>query len=217
MPYFPMFIDMEEKECVIIGGGLVAYRKVEALLEFGARITLVARNICNEIENLADRIQIKIKHYESVDIEQADVVIAATNDKDLNTRISREAKERKIPVNVVDVLEECTFIFPAYLKKGDVTIGITSSGKSPIMSQRIKKIIDKALPPFLEELTNTLGNVRQIVKNLFPKEEQRKRVLRKIVDKGFLNQGRVAEEDIETIIEEEKQLQANGGRYEQNN
>lgn len=214
MPYFPMFIDMEEKECVIIGGGLVAYRKVEALLEFGARITLVALEVCTEIEYLKNKIHIKIKNYETTDIEQAYIVIAATNDMDVNSRISREARERKIPVNVVDVLEECTFIFPAYLKKGDIAIGITSSGKSPIISQRIKKIIDKALPPFLEELTNTLGNVRQSVKTIFPLEEQRKRVLKKIVDNGFLNQGRVAKEDIEAIVEEEKKFQANGGKNE---
>lgn len=214
MPYFPMFIDMEEKECVIIGGGLVAYRKVEALLEFGARITLVALEVCTEIEYLTNKIHIKIKNYETTDIEQAYIVIAATNDMDVNSRISREARERKIPVNVVDVLEECTFIFPAYLKKGDIAIGITSSGKSPIISQRIKKIIDKALPPFLEELTNTLGNVRQSVKTIFPLEEQRKRVLKKIVDNGFLNQGRVAKEDIEAIVEEEKKFQANGGKNE---
>ncbi|MDF2800906.1 MAG: siroheme synthase [Anaerocolumna sp.] len=214
MPYFPMFIDIEDKECVIIGGGLVAFRKVEALLEFGANITVVAREACGEIQGLNNAISIKLKDYDTADIENAYIVIAATNDTDLNTRISREAGELKIPVNVVDVLEECTFIFPAYLKKGDVAIGITSSGKSPIISQRIKKIIDKALPPFLEELTTTLGNVRQTVKSIFPLEEQRKRVLRKIVDNGFLHQGKVASGDIETIIEEEKKLQVNGGRDE---
>lgn len=214
MPYFPMFINIEEKECVIIGGGMVAFRKVEALLEFGASITVVAKDICEQIDALKDKINIKQKDYQTADIEEAYLVIAATNDTDLNTRISKEAGNRKIPVNVVDVLEECSFIFPAFLKKGDVAIGITSSGKSPIISQRIKKIIEKALPPFLEELTVTLGNVRQTVKNSFPLEKQRKRVLSKLVDSGFLHQGKLEKEVIETILEEEKNLGTNGGEDE---
>lgn len=214
MSYFPMFVDLEEKECVVVGGGLVAFRKIEALLEFGACITVVAREVCNEIQAFESRLHIKIKDYDTSDIEHALIVIAATNDTELNTRISKEARSRKIPVNVVDVLEECTFLFPAYLKKGDVTIGINSSGKSPIISQRIKKIIDKALPPFLEELTSTLGNVRQSVKSIFPLEEQRKNVLRKMVDRGFLHQGKLVEEDIEAIIEEEKKRMTTGGKNE---
>lgn len=204
MSYFPMFVDIEKKECVIIGAGLVAYRKVKALLEFGAAITVVGKEICNDIRALEDKIYIRQKDYETLDIENAYMVIAATDDKVLNTKIAEDAGIRKIPVNVVDVMEECSFIFPAYIKKGDIAIGITSSGKSPIISQRIKKIINNALPPFLEELTITLGNVRQTVKNIFPLEEQRKRVFKRIVDKGFLLDGKVEEEDILTIIEDEK-------------
>jgi precorrin-2 dehydrogenase / sirohydrochlorin ferrochelatase len=211
MPYFPMFVNLEEKQCVIIGGGIVAFRKVEALLEFGADITVVAKEVCEQIELLKDRVRIELKDYHTQDIEKAYLVIAATNDTVLNNRISKEAEIRKIPVNVVDVLEECSFIFPAFLKRGDVAIGITSSGKSPIISQRIKRIIDKALPPFLEELTITLGNIRQHVKTVFPLEEQRKNVLRKIVDKGFSQQGKLEKEDIVTIIEDEMNLQENEG------
>lgn len=214
MPYFPMFIDIENKECVIIGAGLVAFRKVEALLEFGAKITVIARKVCREIYALEDKIHIHQKDYETTDIEQAYLVIAATNDTILNARISKEAKCRKIPVNVVDVMEECTFIFPAFIKRGDIAIGITSSGKSPLISQKIKKMINHILPPFLEELTHTLGEVRQRVKNIFPLEVERKRVFGKIVEKGFLLQGKLKEEDITIIIEEEKNLQVNGGRDE---
>lgn len=214
MPFFPMFIDIERKECVIIGAGVVAFRKVEALLEFGANITVIGRKVCNEIYALEDKIHIYQKDYETTDIEQAYLVVAATNDTALNARISIEAQSRKIPVNVVDVMEECTFIFPAYIKRGDIAIGITSSGKSPLISQKIKRMIEHILPPFLEELTNTLGEVRQRVKNIFLLEEERKRVFKKIVEKGFLIQDTLKEEDITNIIENEKKQQVNGGRHE---
>lgn len=204
MPYFPMFVDLEKKKCVIVGGGLVALRKIEALLDFNAEITVITNQVCNEVHKLEHKINLLIKHYETDDIKDAFLVIAATNDNEINKKIAKDAKSRNIPVNVVDEKEECTFIFPAYVIQKDVVIGISSSGKSPIISQKVKKLIKEALPPYIGELNHILGKVRNKVKDLFETEEERKRVFNNIVELGFAKEGDISPKEIEKIISEEK-------------
>ncbi|MDF2586792.1 MAG: siroheme synthase, N-terminal domain [Anaerocolumna sp.] len=205
MAYFPMFIDLKDKLCVIVGGGIVAYRKITSLLEFEAKVVVIAPEICDEILSLEGKIRILKRLYETIDIEKATLVIAATNDLNLNKRISNECNDAKIPVNVVDCQKECSFIFPAYLKKGSVTIGVTSSGKSPIISQRIKRDIHKILPDYIEDLVEILGDVREEVKSVFDTEEKRKKIFKQIVELGYLNKGKLTRNEIELIINKGKQ------------
>ncbi len=205
MAYFPMFVELNNKLCIVIGGGRVAYRKIRALLDFEAKVIAIAPEFCESILTLENQIITKYKSYDTSDIKEADLVIAATSDPDLNKRISRECMEHKIPVNVVDVKEECSFIFPAYVKKGALTVGVTSSGKSPVISQKIKKKINEIIPDYMEELVEILGEAREEVKLSFDREEKRKKVFKQLVELGCLKQGKLTETDIREIIQREKE------------
>lgn len=205
MAYFPMFIDLKNESCIVIGGGTVAYRKIKALLEFEAKVTVVAPEICASITALEKNIIRKYKTYETADIQEAFLVVAATNDYDINQRISRECRERKIPINVVDLKEECSFIFPAYVKKGDITAGVTTSGKSPIISQKIKKKMNEIIPDYLAELVDYLGDNRENIQSSFEEEEKRKKVFKQLVELGCLKHGKLTDEDVLEIIQKEKE------------
>lgn len=205
MAYFPMFVDLKNELCIIVGGGQIAYRKIRALLEFEAKVTVIAPEFCEDITALGYKITKKKKGYETIDIKEAFLVIAATDDFDLNQRISGECKKEKIPVNVVDIKEECGFIFPAYVKKGDITVGVTSSGKSPIISQKIKKKIQETIPDYMAGLVDFLGNVREEVKLSFEEEEKRKKVFKQLVELGCLKHGKLTDEDVLEIILKEKE------------
>lgn len=199
-----MFVELKDKLCIVVGGGMVACRKINALLEFEAKVVVIAPRFCPELLDIESKVAIRYKSYETSDIGEATLVIAATDDVNLNKRISSECNSRRIPVNVVDVKKECSFLFPAYIKKGSITVGVTSSGKSPMISQRIKKNINDIIPDYLEDLVEILGEIREEVKLSFDNEAMRKNVFRQLVELGYSNQGKLTRIEIENIIQKEK-------------
>ena len=112
MAYFPMFIDIEKKKCLVAGGGTVALRKVRVLLDFGAQITVVAPQIDPQILQLTGNVCVKERTFEPEDLKECVLVVAATDDVTENHRIARMAQKKHIPVNAVDQQEDCSFIFP---------------------------------------------------------------------------------------------------------
>lgn len=221
MAYFPMFVDLKDKKCVVIGGGKVAFRKVASLLEFEAAVIVIAESILPQIRELAEnldqtkieecdekgkQIEIRERSYNTDDITDAYLVIAATDDAAINKVVAADCRNYKIPVNVVDTQEECGFIFPAYIRRGAVTVGITSSGKSPVMTKRIKANINKALPDYTALLTENLGKAREWVKREFQTEAERKCVFEKLAELGMNKEGNLKEEDIRRVIQELKNI-----------
>jgi len=158
MPYFPMFVNLEDKKVVVVGGGKIALRKVEKLLEFNARIHLIAPKVCEEICKLANEGKLKIykRPFSPRDLKDAFMVVSATNSSKVNERIARLAKKKNIPCNVVDNPSLCTFVFPAVITRGDISIGISTSGKAPSLSKTLKHIIENAIP---QDIDITLGNI----------------------------------------------------------
>ncbi|BCJ95367.1 siroheme synthase [Anaerocolumna cellulosilytica] len=208
MAYFPMFVDLKDKLCIIVGGGAVAYRKIKALLEFEARILVIAPNCIDKVYGLKDSLSqeqliIALRNFDSGDVCKADLVIAATDDITLNKSIAKECRHKNIPVNVVDVQEECSFIFPAYIKRGAVTIGVTSSGKSPVISQRLKKSIAEQLPEYLEDLADILGEARDLVKKSFDTEAERKKVYIALIEAVENQNGKLSPKQIKDVIQRE--------------
>ncbi len=146
MGYFPFFMELEGKCGVIVGGGNVAARKVEKLLAFGPDLTVIAPDIeaCVKTqgkllqEGAAASLQFEERAFRLEDLDHADFVIAATDDTVLNGEIADCCKARRIPVNVVDDREKCTFFFPALIKEGPLTIGISTDGKSPFAASWVR-------------------------------------------------------------------------------
>ncbi len=191
MAYFPMFVDLKNKPCLIVGGGMVAYRKVKVLLDFEARVTVVAKEVCRELSDLErdsmelDLVELKEKQFEEKDCQGMALVIAATDDEDLNHEIAQYCKSKGIPVNAVDQKEDCTFIFPSYVKEQNLVAAFSSGGNSPVLTQYLKGKEQEVLTPFLGELNEAMGHLRQSVIDAYDTEEQRKEAFKEILYKAI--------------------------------
>lgn len=207
MAYFPMFVDMTERECLIVGGGNVAYRKVMVMLDFGAKVTVVAEDICDELRKLiagdranngwfssdaADRITIIKRRFERKDCDGMEMVIAATDDNALNHEIAEYCKAKDIMVNAVDQKADCSFIFPSYIKEKNLVAAFSSGGNSPVLTQYLKGKEQEILTPFLGELNEYMGQIREKVIAQYDTEAERKRVFKEILCAAIDN-GRIPE------------------------
>lgn len=200
MAYFPMFVDLKNKPCLIVGGGTVAYRKVKVLLDFEAMVTVVAKEVCRELSDperdsmKLDLVELKEKQFEEKDCQGMALVIAATDDEDLNHEIAQYCKSKGIPVNAVDQKEDCSFIFPSYVKEQNLVAAFSSGGNSPVLTQYLKGKEQEILTPFLGELNEAMGHLRQSVIDAYDTEEQRKEAFKEILYKAI---------ESETLPEEE--------------
>lgn len=189
MAYFPMFVDMTERECLIVGGGNVAYRKVMVMLDFGAKVTVVAEDICDELRKLIaddrankeNRITFIKRKFERKDCDGMEMVIAATDDNALNHGIAEYCKAKGIMVNAVDQKADCSFIFPSYIKEKNLVAAFSSSGNSPVLTQYLKGKEKEIFTPFLGELNEYMGQIREKVIAEYDTEAERKRVFKEIL------------------------------------
>lgn len=191
MAYFPMFVDMTERECLIVGGGNVAYRKVIVMLDFGAKVTVVAEDICDELRKLTIVTFIK-RRFERKDCDGMEMVIAATDDNALNHEIAEYCKAKDIMVNAVDQKADCSFIFPSYIKEKNLVAAFSSGGNSPVLTQYLKGKEQEILTPFLGELNEYMGQIREKVIAQYDTEAERKRVFKEILCAAIDN-GRIPE------------------------
>ena len=210
MAYFPMFVDMTERECLIVGGGNVAYRKVIVMLDFGAKVTVVAEDICDELRkftiddiasedktgsytaNKENRITFIKRRFERKDCDGMEMVIAATDDNALNHEIAEYCKANDIMVNAVDQKADCSFIFPSYIKEKNLVAAFSSGGNSPVLTQYLKGKEQEVLTPFLGELNEYMGQIREKVIAQYDTEAERKRVFKEILCAAIDN-GRIPE------------------------
>ena len=210
MAYFPMFVDMTERECLIVGGGNVAYRKVIVMLDFGAKVTVVAEDICDELRKLTiddiasedktgsytankeNRITFIKRRFERKDCDGMEMVIAATDDSALNHEIAEYCKAKDIMVNAVDQKADCSFIFPSYIKEKNLVAAFSSGGNSPVLTQYLKGKEQEILTPFLGELNEYMGQIREKVIAQYDTQAERKRVFKEILCAAIDN-GRIPE------------------------
>jgi len=200
MGYFPFFIELSDKRGLIVGGGAVALRKVEKLLPYQPSITVVAERILPEIEQIAGLTLIKAKFSPEM-LENVDFVIAATDDPELNARISALCMEKKILVNAVDEPQSCGFIFPAVIKRKNLSVGISSSGMSPTAAVWLKEQLENLLPERFDEIVDWLGGIRPMIK---AKIEPKKRavVMKALFDSAIAKNRPLNEGETAKILEE---------------
>ena len=199
MSYFPMFIELEGRRCLVVGGGRIALHKIKALKDFGADVLVVSPVISQEIYEI-EGISCCRKEFEWEDLEGQEIVVAATDDKERNHRISRACREKSIPVNAVDQIEDCTFIFPAYVKEGEVVAAFCSGGQSPVIAQYLKEQISPAMTPLLGETAACLGKLRKELRQYTKTEEERKEIYRTLLQMALLEDKVPSKETIEEII-----------------
>lgn len=160
--YYPIFLDLKDKECVVVGGGIVAARKIESLLGAGAKVTVISPDVISEIANMPG-IKIRHRQYKPRDLKDAFLVIAATNNEKENKVVSKEALSRHIFCNVVDQTDLCSFIVPSVVEKGPIKIAISTAGASPSLASKLRREIDNSIGPEYETLARILDKIRPLV------------------------------------------------------
>ncbi len=165
-PYYPVFLNIEGKKCVVVGGGQVALRKVKALLEHKASVAVISPDLCPELNGLAESgaICVSRRSYQAGDLAGALIAIAATDDRRINLRISKEAKKTGVLVNVVDDADNSDFIVPSRICRGDVVIAISTAGKSPALARKIRTRLEKDFGEEYAALARLIDEVRAELK-----------------------------------------------------
>ena len=194
-PYYPIYLDIENRSVVIIGGGNVCARKAETMMKYGARVTVVSPQFTDEIEKWAGEgcLQLKRKKYAESDLEDASIVIASTDDEAVNTRVAADCRRRHIPVNVVDVTPLCEFIVPAIIERGSIQIAVSTGGRSPALARTLKEDLHRLVGPEYAEVNDALGSLREAAKAKLPTDIDRKKFFDGIIAAGvleMLRQGR---------------------------
>lgn len=167
LKYYPLFFNITGKKCVVIGGGEVAARKVARLLDCAAEVYIVSPQLspelvklktCNNIKHIAD-------NYNARYLAGAVLIIGATDDEKTNAAISSDARNLGVPVNIVDDPQKCDFILPSVIERGDLTIAVSTGGKSPALARRLREELAKKYGGEYEILLKILGNMRRQLKN----------------------------------------------------
>jgi precorrin-2 dehydrogenase/sirohydrochlorin ferrochelatase len=168
LKYYPVFLDIRDKKCVIVGGGEVAARKAERLLDCGAKVFIISPQLTPELAALKEKDIIShiATEYTGDLINGAALVIGATDDEKTNAAISLDARSKSIPVNIVDDPQKCDFILPSLVQRGDLAITIGTGGKSPALARHMREELESKYGKEYEIFLNILGNLRvKMVKN----------------------------------------------------
>jgi uroporphyrin-III C-methyltransferase/precorrin-2 dehydrogenase/sirohydrochlorin ferrochelatase len=167
MDLLPIFINIKNKKCVVVGGGEVAFRKATLLLRAGADLNIVAPVLSDELRKLCvdTDCAITAREFEEADINNAILVVAATDDLKTNERVSVIASTLNIPVNVVDQPHLCSFIMPSIVDRSPIVVAISSGGSSPILTRKLKELNEAMIPGRIDKLAELLGSFRGRVKN----------------------------------------------------
>jgi precorrin-2 dehydrogenase/sirohydrochlorin ferrochelatase len=188
MRYFPVFLDLKEKLCIVVGGGSVAERKVKNLLQAGARVKVISPELTPPLSRLRD--EKKIAHlsrsYRKKDLRGALLAIAATNNRPINERVFREATADRIPVNVVDDPAHSSFIVPSLVKKKDLMVAISTSGRSPALARILRQKLEKEIGPEYGRFLRLLGAVRKKVIPQGLGQQRNQKIFRRLVKEDLL-------------------------------
>ena len=180
MGYYPIVMDLTDRNCLIVGGGEVALRKAESLTEAGANVTVIALEIDSRLEALAS-VRIEKRAWRPGDAAGYTLVFAATDDRAVNQSVSDEAKASGIPVNVVDDPELCSFIVPSCVKRGDLMIAVSTSGRSPSLSKKIRRELELKYGPEYADFVALLGELRDVVKREHASSTEREAAFERII------------------------------------
>ena len=181
---FPIFIKLQDQHCLVVGGGVVATRKIKQLLIAGAKVFVVAPNIEPALEKLKESGDIRYfqQAYTEKCLEGKQLVIVATNDKQLNNQIAKRAKSQNILVNVVDDYDAGTFIMPSIINRNPVVIAISTSGIAPVLTKLLSIRIETLIPSNYGKLASLISRFRDSAKEKYPSTKDRRRFWESILD-----------------------------------
>jgi len=171
--YFPSYLQLDDKRVLLVGGGAIALEKLEKLVDFTDNIEVITKDSTDEFDSFASTHSIPVEYrvYSSGDIDGYDIVIVATDTQEIHREIYEESRSSRILVNSVDNTKYCDFIFPSYIKRGDLTISVSTSGSSPAMAKRLRRYIEELIP---SNIASFLSEMREL-RTTIPKGKERMR------------------------------------------
>jgi len=189
MSYYPVFLQLEGTTALVVGGGGVAQRKVETLLAFGASISIVSKALTPQLKKWVDEGTVRFLGEEMADafFDGVFLVIVATDDAEFNHRVSQGARTRGILVNAVDQPADCTFIVPSIVKRGDLMVAISTSGKSPAFAKEIRKGLEAQFGDEYADFLSLMGALRKTLLNLGRSQAENSRIFHAIVESDILH------------------------------
>jgi precorrin-2 dehydrogenase len=188
LKYYPVCLDITNRSCIVVGGGDVAERKVERLLDFGARVSVIGKKLTPRLQTM--KREGRITHidadYDRAYIDDAFLVIGATDKDDINAEISRDGREKGILVNIVDDPDKCDFILPSLLQQGDLLIAVSTGGKSPALAKKMREDLEKQYGPEYQTLLKLMGILREKLLMKGHPSDDNKRLFEAVVHSDIL-------------------------------
>ncbi|CEJ75356.1 precorrin-2 dehydrogenase [[Clostridium] sordellii] len=182
---YPIMIDLKGKEITVIGGGKIAYRKVNNFLKFGYKVTVVSREFIEDFNNIENKIKLIKDEYSEKYIKDSFIVVAATNNKKVNESIGMFCRTNNKLVNVIDDQNLSNFIVPSCVKRGDLVISVSTGGKSPSLASKIRKDLEIQYDDSYEEYLILLGELREQILEKYNNPSIRKDLLNKIINLNY--------------------------------
>lgn len=202
MKYYPVFLNIADKRCTVVGGGEVAARKVSRLLDCGAQVVVISPKLIPELIIL--KAESSIEHIEAdynvQYIQGSTLIVGATDDEKTNALISSDARSLGIPVNIVDDPEKCDFILPSVVERGDLTIAVSTAGNSPALSRYLREELEVKYGREYEVMVRILGSLRTQIKA----SGKGKDWLNSFIERGILNM--IKAEDWENVRRTVKEI-----------
>jgi precorrin-2 dehydrogenase/sirohydrochlorin ferrochelatase len=188
MNYYPIYLDITNRRCIVAGGGDVAERKVQRLLECGAHVAVIGKTLTSGLgvmkrEGRIDHIN---DDYDEAYLHDAFLVIGATDRDDVNAKISMDARKRGIMINIVDDPDRCDFILPSLFQRGDLSVAISTGGKSPALAKKLREEMEGLYGPEYLTLLNVLGTLREKIKSKGRSADENKRLFESVVNSDIL-------------------------------
>lgn len=188
MRYYPVHLDIKNRNCLIVGGGAVGTRKVITLLECGAKVSVVSPEPSQQLTKLASEgaITLAQRAYQSADLKDTFLVIGATDDENLNQQISNDAAQANILCNIADRPEACNFILPSIVRRGDLVITISTSGKSPALAKQLRQKLETQFGQEYTEFLLLMGAIRKRLLSQAHEPEAHKDLFNNLIDSDLL-------------------------------
>ena len=184
MEYLPIFLQIKQRPCLVVGGGAIAARKVALLNKADADVTVISPELCDELASLVADGSIKheAREYHENDLSECVLVIAATDQAEVNRTVSEKANALRIPVNVVDNPDLCSFIMPSIIDRSPVVIAVSTGGSSPVLARLIRTKLEGSIPAAYGKLASLVESFRDRVKSAFPNVESRRVFWESVLD-----------------------------------
>lgn len=204
---YPVNLRLEGRRCMVVGGGSVAERKVESLLQAGALVTVISPDLTPVLKDRVVRAEIEWSQrgFAAGDLTDAFIVIGATNDSEVNRAVAAEARQRGALVNIVDTPALCDFTVPAQVQRGDLVLTVSTNGKSPVFSRRIREEMEELYGPEYGQFLILVSRLRADIKQKLAGSGERELFWREALDReimNFLRQGMLeeAEERLQNVV-----------------